>query len=85
MIAMDLKTDLSGAKRFLETVRIFALAESLGGVESLIEHPGIMTHASIPAATRAQLGIGDALIRLSVGIEDFADLREDIAQALEAI
>jgi cystathionine gamma-lyase len=85
MIAMDLKTDLAGAKRFLETVRIFALAESLGGVESLIEHPGIMTHASIPAATRAQLGIGDALIRLSVGIEDFADLREDIAQALEAI
>ena len=66
-------------------MRIFALAESLGGVESLIEHPAIMTHATIPAATRATLGIGDALVRLSVGIEDEADLRDDLARALAAI
>jgi cystathionine gamma-lyase len=85
MISVDLKTDLAGARRFLETVRIFALAESLGGVESLIEHPAIMTHATIPAATRAQLGIGDSLVRLSVGVEDLEDLREDIAQALAAV
>jgi len=85
MVSLDLKTDLAGARRFLEAVRIFALAESLGGVESLIEHPAIMTHATIPAATRAALGIGDALVRLSVGVEDVADLREDLAQALKAI
>lgn len=85
MISIDLNTDLAGAKRFLEHVRIFALAESLGGVESLIEHPAIMTHASIPAATRAQLGIGDGLVRLSVGIEDLEDLRADLASALAQI
>jgi cystathionine gamma-lyase len=85
MISLDLKTDLAGAKRFLETVRIFALAESLGGVESLIEHPAIMTHATIPPDTRAKLGIGDALVRLSVGIEDVEDLRADLAQALAVI
>jgi cystathionine gamma-lyase len=85
MVSLDLKTDLAGATRFLEAVRIFALAESLGGVESLIEHPAIMTHATIPAATRATLGIGDALVRLSVGIEDEADLRDDLARALAAI
>ncbi|UVE18117.1 cystathionine gamma-synthase [Pseudomonas sp. LS44] len=85
MISVDLRSDLAGAKRFLESVRIFALAESLGGVESLIEHPAIMTHASIPAETRAQLGIGDALVRLSVGVEDVEDLRADLAQALAQI
>lgn len=85
MISLDLKTDLAGARRFLEAVDVFALAESLGGVESLIEHPAIMTHATIPAATRATLGIGDALVRLSVGIEDVEDLRDDLAQALAAI
>ena len=85
MVSLDLKTDLAGARRFLEAVRIFALAESLGGVESLIEHPAIMTHATIPAATRATLGIGDALVRLSVGIEDEADLRDDLARALATI
>ena len=85
MISLDLATDLSGARRFLEAVQIFALAESLGGVESLIEHPAIMTHATIPAATRAQLGIGDALVRLSVGVEDVEDLRADLAQALAVI
>jgi cystathionine beta-lyase/cystathionine gamma-synthase len=85
MISLDLNTDLAGAKRFLEQVRIFALAESLGGVESLIEHPAIMTHASIPAENRAKLGIGDGLVRLSVGIEDVEDLRADLAQALASI
>jgi cystathionine gamma-lyase len=85
MVSIDLKTDLAGTRRFLEAVRIFALAESLGGVESLIEHPAIMTHATIPPATRAQLGIGDNLVRLSVGIEDLADLRADLARALAAI
>jgi len=85
MISIDLATDLAGAKRFLENVRIFALAESLGGVESLIEHPAIMTHATIPPATRAELGIGDGLVRLSVGVEDVEDLRADLAQALATI
>ncbi|MBM5456942.1 PLP-dependent transferase [Pseudomonas sp. P66] len=85
MISLDLNSDLAGARRFLESVNIFALAESLGGVESLIEHPAIMTHASIPAQTRAQIGIGDALIRLSVGVEDVEDLRADLAQALARI
>ncbi len=85
MISVDLRTDLAGAKRFLESVRIFALAESLGGVESLIEHPAIMTHATIPEPTRATLGIGDSLVRLSVGVEDVDDLRDDLAQALQAM
>lgn len=85
MISLDLATDLAGARRFLEAVRIFALAESLGGVESLIEHPAIMTHATIPPETRAALGIGDALVRLSVGVEDVEDLRDDLAQALARI
>ncbi len=85
MISLDLATDLAGARRFLEAVQIFALAESLGGVESLIEHPAIMTHATIPPETRARLGIGDGLVRLSVGVEDVDDLRDDLAQALAAI
>jgi cystathionine gamma-lyase len=85
MVTVALETDLAGAKRFLEHCRLFALAESLGGVESLIEHPALMTHGSIPAPQRAALGIGDALIRLSVGIEDVADLRRDLRDALDAI
>jgi cystathionine gamma-lyase len=85
MISLDLRTDLAGTRRFLEAVQIFALAESLGGVESLIEHPAIMTHATIPAETRAKLGIGDALVRLSVGVEDLDDLRADLKQALATI
>lgn len=82
MIALELATDLDGARRFLEACEVFALAESLGGVESLIEHPAIMTHATIPPEQRARAGIGDSLVRLSVGIEDVADLRADLAQAL---
>lgn len=85
IISIELKTDLAGARRFLERCEVFSLAESLGGVESLIEHPAIMTHATIPAATRAALGISDSLIRLSVGIEDVEDLRRDLCNALGAI
>jgi len=85
MVTIELDSDLAGARRFLEACKIFALAESLGGVESLIEHPAIMTHASIPAEQRKALGIGDTLIRLSVGIEDVADLREDLTRALAAV
>jgi len=82
MISIELKGGLEDSRRFLERCQIFALAESLGGVESLIEHPAIMTHASIPAAARAQLGISDSLCRLSVGIEDVEDLKVDLHQAL---
>ena len=85
MITFYVKGGLSAARVLLENVRIFALAESLGGVESLIEHPAIMTHASVPAETRKQLGIDDALVRLSVGIEDIDDLVRDIDQALAKI
>ncbi|UVW30373.1 PLP-dependent aspartate aminotransferase family protein [Massilia sp. H6] len=85
IVSIDLATDLAGARRFLENREVFTLAESLGGVESLIEHPALMTHASIPAEQRAALGIGDGLIRLSVGIEHLDDQREDLRQALAAI
>jgi cystathionine gamma-lyase len=85
MVSVELATGLEGTKRFLEACELFALAESLGGVESLIEHPAIMTHATIPPEKRARLGIGDNLVRLSVGIEDVADLRADLARALAAI
>ncbi len=85
IISVALKTDLAGARRFLERCEVFALAESLGGVESLIEHPAIMTHATIPPAQRTALGISDALVRLSVGIEDVGDLRRDLRAALDAI
>ena len=82
MISAELDGDLDDAKRFLERCQLFTLAESLGGVESLIEHPALMTHASIPAEVRATLGIGDTLVRLSVGIEDADDLIADLAAAL---
>jgi cystathionine gamma-lyase len=85
MVTMSLKTDLAGTKRFLENCHLFALAESLGGVESLIEHPALMTHGSIPAPQREALGIGDSLVRLSVGVEDVQDLRRDLRHALDAI
>ena len=82
MITAILAGGLDQARRLLERVEIFALAESLGGVESLIEHPAIMTHASVPAEARAALGISDGLIRLSCGIEDTDDLIADLEQAL---
>ena len=85
MVSVTLATDLAGSRRFLEACEVFSLAESLGGVESLIEHPALMTHATIPAEQRAQLGIGDALVRLSVGVEDLADQRADLEGALARI
>ncbi|MBK9293594.1 MAG: cystathionine gamma-synthase [Oligoflexia bacterium] len=83
MISILLKGGLSESRKFLEKVKIFSLAESLGGVESLIEHPAIMTHASIPADKRKELGILDNFIRLSVGIEHIDDLISDLEQALK--
>lgn len=85
MITIFLKGGLAESRRFLERVKLFALAESLGGVESLIEHPAIMTHASVPAAQRAELGISDSLVRISVGIEDPQDQLADLTQALAAV
>jgi cystathionine gamma-lyase len=82
MITVILDRDLGGTKQVLERLRLFTLAESLGGVESLAEHPAIMTHASIPAETRARIGIADSLIRLSVGVEAVDDLIADLDQAL---
>lgn len=84
MLSVILKGDINYARRVLERCEVFALAESLGGVESLIEHPAIMTHASIPAETRHSLGISDTLIRVSVGVEDYEDLRDDLANAMKA-
>ncbi len=84
MVTVVLQGGLAEARRFLETVHVFTLAESLGGVESLIEHPGIMTHASIPADRRAELGIDDSLVRLSVGIEHIDDLLADLRRGLDA-
>jgi cystathionine gamma-lyase len=81
MISFVIKGGLPKARAFLQAVEIFALAESLGGVESLIEHPAIMTHASVPQATREKLGIVDGFIRLSVGVEDVQDLVDDLSQA----
>lgn len=84
MITFFIKGGLPAARKFLESVEIFALAESLGGVESLIEHPAIMTHASVPADKRKELGIDDSLIRLSVGIEDIDDLIKDLEKAFNS-
>jgi cystathionine gamma-lyase len=85
MITVTLNTDEAGSRRFLEAFTIFALAESLGGVESLVEHPAIMTHASMSVENRAELGISDSLVRLSVGIESLVDLQADVQRALDAI
>jgi len=85
MIAFVIKGDnLEQAKKLVATTRLFALAESLGGVESLIEHPAAMTHASVPAEIRAELGISDGFVRLSVGVEDAEDLIADLDQAINA-
>jgi cystathionine gamma-lyase len=85
IVTITLKSDLAGTKRFLENTRLFALAESLGGVESLINHPAIMTHASMLKQQRESLGITDSLVRLSVGVEDVRDLIDDLKTALAAI
>jgi len=85
IVSIDINTDFNGIKRFLDNLSIFTLAESLGGVESLIEHPAIMTHASIEKKIREELGITDGLLRLSVGIEDKDDLIGALDKALKAI
>ncbi|XQA75713.1 cystathionine gamma-synthase [Xanthomonas sacchari] len=82
IVSIVLKGGFDAAKRFCERTRLFTLAESLGGVESLVNHPAVMTHASVPVARREQLGISDALVRLSVGVEDVGDLRGDLDNAL---
>ena len=82
IVTFFVKGDLGNARRFLERCEVFSLAESLGGVESLVDHPAIMTHASVPEEERAKLGISDQLIRLSVGIEALEDLLVDLDQAL---
>ncbi|HET9033091.1 MAG TPA: PLP-dependent transferase, partial [Dokdonella sp.] len=76
------KGGFEAAKRFCERTELFTLAESLGGVESLVNHPAVMTHASVPVENRARLGIGDELVRLSVGVESVDDLRADLDAAL---
>lgn len=83
MLSFELNANLKGVKAFLERFKLFALAESLGGVESLIEHPALMTHASMPKKEREKIGITDSLIRVSVGIEDVEDLIADLKQALD--
>lgn len=85
IVSIVLKGGFDAAKRFCERTRLFTLAESLGGVESLVNHPAVMTHASVPVARRDQLGISDALVRLSVGVEDVGDLRHDLEQALAPV
>ena len=85
MISFVLDGSVEDGMRFTASTKIFALAESLGGVESLIEHPPSMTHASIPAEQRRASGLDDGLIRLSVGVEDLEDLRDDLTQAFDAV
>ena len=85
MVTIVLKTDLEGTRRFLENTHLFSLAESLGGVESLINHPALMTHASVPKEKREELGVGDSLVRISVGVEDLRDLVDDLQFAFAAI
>ena len=85
MLSMELDTDVEGARRVLERCQVFALAESLGGVESLIELPALMTHQAVPSEQRRAVGISDSLVRVSVGIEDIADLIADLDQALSVL
>jgi cystathionine beta-lyase/cystathionine gamma-synthase len=84
MISFELKGSLAQASAFLRALRVFACAESLGGVESLAEHPAIMTHASLTAEARRELGIGDGLLRLSIGLEDAGDLQADLEAGFAA-
>ena len=85
MVSYELKGGEPAARRFLKALKIFTLAESLGGVESLAEHPATMTHASVPAAERAARGVRDGLVRLSCGIEDSRDLVSDVTRGLRAV
>jgi cystathionine beta-lyase/cystathionine gamma-synthase len=83
IVTLQLEADLETTKDFVSGLALFSLAESLGGIESLIDHPASMTHASIPRAEREKVGIFDGLVRLSVGIENVEDLLADIGQALD--
>ena len=83
IVSFHLKGDFESCKKFLKDLKLFTLAESLGGVESLIEHPASMTHASVQKEVRERLGVTDSLIRISVGIEDHEDLTADLSQALD--
>jgi len=85
MITFYIKGGLEGARTFLTSTKLFICAESLGAVECLMEHPGLMTHASVPANVKAELGISDALIRLSIGVEFIGDIIADLEQALEKV
>lgn len=85
MVTFYVKGGLSESSKFLESLKVFALAESLGAVESLAEHPVLMTHAAVPAEQRKALGISDSLVRISVGLEDLDLILEDLNQALAAI
>jgi cystathionine gamma-lyase/cystathionine beta-lyase/cystathionine gamma-lyase/homocysteine desulfhydrase len=84
MLSFELGS-LEAARRMLNSMRLMALAESLGGVETLVSHPATMTHASVPSEQRAMLGITDGLVRISAGVEDLDDLKQDLLQALEAV
>ena len=84
-MSIRLRGGVAAAQRFLKSTRLFSLAESLGGVESLVSHPATMTHASIPADIRIARGIDDGLVRLSVGLEDASDLQDDLQKALSQI
>jgi cystathionine beta-lyase/cystathionine gamma-synthase len=84
MLAFELGS-LAAAERLLNAVRLHALAESLGGVETLISHPATMTHASVPPERRATIGITDGMVRISAGLEDLDDLKDDLLQALECV
>ena len=85
MISFYIKGDIKSADKFLRAIKFFTLAESLGGVESLIENPALMTHGSVPPEVRKTLGIDDNFIRISVGVEDIEDLKADILQAFEKV
>jgi len=85
MISIRLKGGVPAAHKFMKSTKLFSLAESLGGVESLISHPATMTHASVPADRRAAIGITDGMVRISAGIEDIDDLKDDLTQALDAV
>ena len=85
MLSFQLKGGFNPCKKLLESLRVFTVAESLGGVESLIEHPASMTHASVPRERRLRLGIADNLIRVSVGIEDVEDLVQDLNRGFKSI
>ena len=85
IVSIEIDTDITGIKKFLNNLAIFTLAESLGGVESLVNHPVTMSHASIPEKERLKIGITDALLRLSVGIEDIDDIIDSLTKALEVL